>query len=90
MGKKKLIGLCIVHKNHNYGSILQSYATLMKLEELGIDYEIINYSHPQNAQFYLKALSRLGSKDTVYSKIRSFKRKIGKKTHPEYKKNDHP
>ena len=88
MGKKKLIGLCIVHKNHNYGSILQSYATLMKLEELGIDYEIINYSHPQNAQFYLKALSRLGSKDTVYSKIRSFKRKIGKKTHPEYKKND--
>ena len=88
MGNKKLVGLCIVHKNHNYGSILQSYATLMKLEELGVDYEIINYSHPRTAKFYLSALGRLGSKDTIYSKVRSLKRKIGKKTHPDYAKND--
>lgn len=88
MGKSKLVGLCIVHRNHNYGSILQSYATLMKLDELGVDYEIINYSHPKTAKFYISALGRLASKDTVYSKVRSLKRKIGKKIHPEYAKND--
>lgn len=88
MGNKKLVGLCIVYKNRNYGSILQSYATLMKLEEIGVDYEIIDYSHPKSFTFYLGALWRLRSRDAVYSKIRSIKRKIGKKLHPEYARND--
>ena len=52
MGKSKLVGLCIVHRNHNYGSILQSYATLLKLDELGVNYEIVNYSHPKTVKFY--------------------------------------
>ena len=88
MHKDKLVGLCIVHRNHNYGSILQSYATIAELEALGIDYEIINYSHPKSIKFYIRALGRLRSKDTLYSKMRSFKRKMGKKLHPDYARND--
>ncbi len=88
MDKKKLVGLCIVNKNYNYGSILQSYATLMKLEEMGIKYEIINYNHPRNVKFYLTAINRFRSKDAIYSKIRLLKRKIGRKLHPNYARND--
>ncbi len=88
MDNKKLVGVCIVNKNYNYGSILQSYATLMKLEEMGVNYEIIDYNHPQNIKFYLKAINRFRSKDMVYSKIRSLKKKIGKKIHPDFAKND--
>ena len=69
----KKIGLCIVFKNYNYGSILQSYATLLKLQSLGYEYEIINYSPKKNALFYLKSVPRLLNRDMLYGKIRSAK-----------------
>lgn len=82
------LGLCIVYKNWNYGSILQSYATLLKLQELGIRYEIIRYEKKKNFSFYIKSLPRLLNKDLRYSKLRTLRRKIGKKTHPEFATND--
>ena len=85
---KIVVGLCIVFKNHNYGSILQSYGTLMKLDELGVPYEILNYQHPKSLSFYVNALSRLGSIDTIYSKIRLAKKKLGRYLHPKYAKNE--
>ncbi len=86
--KENFVGLCIVFKNHNYGSILQSYATLLKLDELGVSYEIIDYGHPKNLAFYLSALYRLRSIDTIYSKIRLYKKKLGRLLHPAYRKNE--
>ena len=71
--RKRLVGLCIVHKNHNYGSMLQSFATLVKLDELGVDYEIIDYSHPRTLQFYAGAAGRLANRDFLYSKARLFR-----------------
>jgi len=82
------VGLCIVYKNYNYGSILQSYATLLRLEELGIEYEIIRYNPVKNVRFYLKALPRLLNKDMAYSKMRSLKKKIGLKMHPTFAENE--
>ena len=86
--RKRLVGLCIVHKNHNYGSMLQSFATLVKLDELGVDYEIIDYSHPRTLQFYAGAAGRLANRDFLYSKARLFRKKAGKKLHPDYAANE--
>lgn len=82
------VGLCIVYKNCNYGSILQSYATLLKLRSLGYDCEIIRYSPVKDALFYFKAIPRLANKDMVYGKVRTLKKKIGRILHKEYAKND--
>lgn len=87
-GKKHSVGLCIVHKNHNYGSMLQSFATLVKLKDLGVDYEIIDYSHPRTIQFYAGAVGRLANRDFLYSKLRTFRKKAGKRLHPDYAAND--
>ncbi|MBO4651037.1 MAG: polysaccharide pyruvyl transferase family protein [Clostridiales bacterium] len=84
----KNVGLCIVYKNCNYGSILQSYATLLKLQSLGCDYEIIRYTPTKNMKFYLKAIPRLLNRDMIYGKARALKRKIGKKIHREFASND--
>lgn len=86
--RKRLVGLCIVHRNHNYGSMLQSFATLVKLDELGVDYEIIDYSHPRTLQFYAGAAGRLANRDFLYSKARLFRKKAGKKLHPDYAANE--
>ena len=86
--RKRLVGLCIVHKNHNYGSMLQSFATLVKLEDLGVEYEIIDYSHPRTLEFYLGAAGRLANRDFVYSKARLFRKKAGKKLHPDFAANE--
>ena len=87
-GNAKGIGLCIVYKNCNYGSILQSYATLLKLQSMGYRYEIINYSPRKNLFFYFKSLPRLLNRDMLYGKIRASKRKIGLLLHKEYRKNN--
>ena len=34
LDQKHLVGLCIVYRNRNYGSMLQSFATLVKLAQL--------------------------------------------------------
>ncbi len=78
------VGLCIVYRNHNYGGVLQSYATLMKMEELGIDYEVIDYKHPQNISFYVNSITNSLNKVSVYSKLRSLRKKMGKKLHSNY------
>lgn len=84
----KKIGLCIVYKNWNYGSILQSYATLLKLRSLGVDYEIIRYEREKNLKFYITSIPRLINRDMRYSKIRRLKKILGKKRNKEFAKND--
>ena len=81
------VGLCIVHRNHNYGGILQSYATIMKMEELGAHYEIIDYQHPKSIRFYAGALISSASRVAVYSKLRALRKKVGKRIHREYAAN---
>lgn len=88
LDQKHLVGLCIVYRNRNYGSMLQSFATLVKLEELGMDYEIIDYSHPHTLQFYAGALGRLANRDFLYSKARLLRKKAGQKLHPDYAANE--
>lgn len=84
----KKVGLCIVYKNWNYGSILQSYATLLELKKLDIDYEIIRYEREKDFSFYVSSLPRLFLPDMRYSKMRALKRKVGKKLYKDFAKKD--
>lgn len=81
-------GLCIAYKNWNYGSILQSYATLLKLQELGVDYEIIRYQRKKDLRFYVTSLPRMANRDMIYSKLRAARHKIGKLRYRDFAAND--
>lgn len=82
------IGLCIVYKNWNYGSMLQSFATLIELRKLNVDYEILRYERKKDLSFYINSIPRLLLSDMRYSKYRNLKKKIGKKKHKSFAKND--
>lgn len=84
----KKVGLCIVYKNWNYGSVLQSYATLLELKKLDIDYEIIRYERKKDLSFYVSSLPRLLLPDMRYSKMRALKRKVGMKLYKDFAKKD--
>ena len=37
----KKLGICVVIYNNNFGSMLQSYATMKYLDKMGIEYDVI-------------------------------------------------
>ena len=60
----KKIGIITFHAAHNYGSVLQAYATQTVLERLGYSTEIINYRLKNQREFYNNLYSRqFGFKD---------------------------
>lgn len=62
----KKIGLITIYHVPNYGSVLQTYATQILLEELGCKCDIINYKYPNE---YHYSLGR--PKQSIKSKIGS-------------------
>lgn len=56
---RKKIGLCCEYKHHNYGSMLQAWATVLQLEKLGCDYEIINYTRKLTPDLFFRSLGRI-------------------------------
>lgn len=53
-----MIGVCIKYMMRNYGSQLQARATVKILEDMGLDYEILDY-RKKGIMFKIKAISRL-------------------------------
>jgi hypothetical protein len=47
----KKVGIITMHKLHNYGSILQSYALQKVIREMGYECELIDYIYPNEFQF---------------------------------------
>lgn len=82
-----MLGLCICYYNHNYGSMLQAYATVREIEKRGIPYEIIQYKKKVDAPFLLKMSCRLFNKIWVSEKKLSIQKKFSQCIYPEYKKN---
>lgn len=56
MGK---IGICACYDTLNYGSMLQTMATLKQLEMMGYEYEIINYSRKLTVDLLLRSIGRI-------------------------------
>ena len=60
--ERKRVGVLTFHMAHNYGAMLQAYATPVALKKLGYEGEIINYRFPYIDQWsrveYCKDLIR--------------------------------
>jgi hypothetical protein len=66
----KKIGLITYHATHNYGAVLQAYATQQAIEKLGHKCEIINFQPP--TMKYFNALYKFPVGDGIPKKIKLF------------------
>ena len=82
----KKIG-CVLAFCNNYGTMLQSYATLKKIESLGNQCEIIRYSKRMPVSQKLIMLMRLVRIGEFSSQLRKVKRIANMKLYPNYKQN---
>lgn len=77
------IGICACYTNHNYGSMLQSYATQKIFEAEGFDCEMIRYKKKKSFVFLLKQIPRLLNRITISDKKLVVKKKLNLRKHPE-------
>lgn len=83
-----MVGVCIKYFHQNYGGMLQAYATVSMLEEMGIDYELVQYEKVWKPRDISKALPRLLNSVLLNDKYESLKKKIGLKMHPDFAANN--
>lgn len=83
-----MIGVCIKYFHENYGGMLQAYATVSILKEMGIDYELIQYKKSLSVKEKVKSIPRLINGILLNDKYETFKKKRGLKKHPEFAKNE--
>lgn len=57
-----MLGLCICYYNHNYGSMLQAFATVKYIEKLGLQYEIIKYHKKVSINLLFSCFEKLHNK----------------------------
>ena len=82
----KKIG-CVLAFCNNYGTMLQSYATLKKIESLGFQCVIVRYSKQLSVSQKLMLLIRLVRIGEFSSQLRKVKRIINMKLYPSYRQN---
>lgn len=83
-----MIGVCLKYFHENYGGMLQAYATVSMLEQRGLDYELIQYEKQQTPMGVVRSLPRLLNGVLLNDKYEALLKRIGKKRHPEFAKND--
>lgn len=82
---QKPIGVCCEYDHKNYGSMLQTFATLEKLNRMGYDYEIINYSRKLTLDLLLKSLDRIP--EEIRDRIKRYKKKNSMQKNPDIYKS---
>lgn len=83
-----MIGVCIKYFHENYGGMLQAYATVAMLEKRGVNYELIRYNKHYSLCQKLKQIPRLFNIILLNDKKESLRKRIGKKKHPDFARND--
>lgn len=78
---KKKVGLCACYNTKNYGSMLQSLATGIKLEDLGYDYEFIQYTRKPTLGLMLRSIDRIP--EIISAKIAAKQKKKNLAKYPE-------
>ena len=74
------IGLCACYDTYNYGSQLQSYASLEVLQELGFDVELIKYKKKVTVTFIVKSFPRIFNSSFVKRRLKiCYNKKMRKK-----------
>lgn len=82
----KKLGICVVIYNNNFGSMLQSYATMKMLDKMGIEYDVIRYKKKYTPILILKSIPRLLNRNIWIDKKRVIQKKIGMMLHKDIKK----
>ncbi len=82
------VGICTCYDNHNYGSMLQAYATYVKFNELGYDSEFVCYQKKLSVVEKIKWLPRFLNKYLMKEKFRLLEKKIQLKKYPDIKEQD--
>ena len=83
-----MIGVCIKYFHENYGGMLQAYATISMLQEMGIEYELIRYEKKHTPISIVKSLPRLFNGILLNDKYEELLKKRGMKMHPEFAENE--
>lgn len=84
--RKKKIG-CVLAYCHNYGTMLQSFATLRTITSLGYDCEVIRYVKRDNFWKKLKKIYWMLRIGDYSDQMRRYKRFLSELLHPDYKHN---
>jgi len=77
------IGLCIVYNHKNYGSILQSLATVRAVQKLDCEPKIIRYR--KSSSFFLKSIPRLFNHILLKEKYTRWQKKASLLLHKKIK-----
>ena len=80
----KTICLCICYSVHNYGSMLQSFATMKYVEMAGLGYKIIKYEKKHNLAFYVKSVLKLAGSNARAIMMRNLKFKKSLQKYPHF------
>lgn len=83
-----MIGVCLKYFHENYGGMLQAYATVSMLEQRELEYELIQYEKQRTPMGIVRALPRLLNGVLLNDKYEALLKRLGKKQHPEFTKND--
>lgn len=76
------IGLAVIFKHNNYGTVLQAFATQQILFRLGYDNECINYYKPKSLKVFFSYFHTLFIPFVLKIKIQSIKKRIMAKRIP--------
>lgn len=79
----KKIGICACYDTLNYGSMLQSFATQISIDNLGYNSEYIIYKKKKTPVFLIKQVPRLLNKNLMFDKMLGLKKKQALKKYPE-------
>lgn len=82
MKKNKKIGICSCFNSHNYGSMLQAYATQYAIEKSGYNSEFIVYKKKKNLTFIIKQVPRVFNSNLMSDKMLVIKKKLAMKKFP--------
>lgn len=83
-----MIGVCIKYFHENYGGMLQAYATITMLKERGLNYELIRYKKHYSLYEKVRQIPRIFNAILLNDKKESLIKKIGKKCHPDFLRNE--
>lgn len=81
MEEERKIGVCCEYRKKNYGSMLQTLATILQLEHWGYEYEIIDYSKKLTPDLLVRSLNRIP--EEVRVRLKQYVQENEKKKHPE-------
>lgn len=81
----KRVGICACYDTRNYGSMLQSLATQIVIDEMGYESEFIVYRKKKNLKYIISQIPRLFNKNLMSDKLLGIKKKIILVFHPNVK-----